>query len=268
MQVELKSERFPKSVYTKTGEGFPLILVHGFAEDHHIWNYQVKALETDYMLIVPDLPGSGRSPLPEEKMSMELLADFIAEVMAQERLEKVILIGHSMGGYAALAFAEKYEGKLAGFSLVHSSAYDDDDVKKENRRKSIKLIQNDGKQVFLNAMIPNLYSEMSKLSKQRDMDEHLTNALKISSDALQAYYIAMIERPSRIHVLQNTRLPVQFVIGTDDNAVPFAQSIQQCSIPIISKVDILRGVGHSGMVESPPQLNAMLNSFCKYVLKL
>ncbi len=268
MKVVLKSDRFTKCVYAKSGHGFPIILLHGFAEDHHIWKYQVAALNTDYTVIVPDLPGSGLSPLPKEEMSMELLADFVLEIMQQEQLQKIILIGHSMGGYATLAFAEKYETNLAAFSLVHSSAYEDDDIKKENRRKSIKLIQNDGKEVFLKAMIPNLYSESSKKTKQDEMAEHLTNALQISSDSLQAYYMAMINRPSRISVLQKTPLPVQFVIGTEDNAVPFSQSLQQSAIPKMAKVDILRDIGHSGMVESPAQLNAMLNSFLKYVLKL
>ncbi|GBL34828.1 hypothetical protein EMGBS15_04230 [Filimonas sp.] len=116
-------------------------------------------------------------------------------------------------------------------------------------------------------MIPNLYSEASQKTKQDEMADHLTHALEISSEALQAYYLAMIQRSSRIHVLQNTTIPVQFVIGTEDNAVPFLQSMAQCAHPAISKVDILRGIGHSGMVESPALLNSMLNSFCKYVLK-
>jgi pimeloyl-ACP methyl ester carboxylesterase len=268
MPTELKSDRFAKCVYTKSGQGFPIILLHGFAEDHHIWKYQVAALKTNYTVIVPDLPGSGLSPLPKEEMSIELFADFVFDIIQQEQLEKIILIGHSMGGYATLAFAEKYEPHLAAFSLVHSSAYEDDDAKKINRQKTIKLIQHNGKEVFLNAMIPNLYSELSKKTLQSEMNEHLTNALKISADSLQAYYTAMIHRPSKISILENTSLPVQFIIGTDDNAVPFSQSLQQAAIAKIAKVDILRHVGHSGMVESPTLLNTMLNSFLKYALKL
>ncbi len=268
MQIELESRRFKHCVYRKSGSGFPIMFIHGFAEDSRIWKYQTAALEKEFMVITPDLPGSGSSQLPDEEMSMELLADFISEILEQEKIQKIILVGHSMGGYAALAFAEKYSSQLLAFSLVHSSGFEDDETKKENRRKSIRLIENEGKEIFLKAMIPNLYSEASKKTKQTEMAEHLTMAMSISSTALQAYYNAMIARPSRIPVLQHTNMPVQFVIGTEDNAVPYAQSMQQCHIPAISTVDILEGIGHNSLFESPDELNSMLNSFCKYVLNL
>jgi len=266
MQVELISKRFQGSQYYKTGKGKPILLLHGFAEDSHIWEQQILSLEKEYCVIAPDLPGSGSSPMPQEEITMELLSDFVSEILIQEQIDQFILMGHSMGGYIALAFAEQHEDQLLAFSLVHSSAYEDNEEKKENRRKSIKLIANDGKEVFLSAMIPNLYSETSKNRLKNEMANHLTMAMGISSNALQAYYNAMILRPSRIHVLRNTKLPVQFVIGKEDKAIPFDQSLKQCYIPQISKVDILDEIGHSSMVESPDKLSSILNSFCKYVL--
>ena len=244
------------------------MLVHGFAEDSRIFQKQVKELKKEYTVIVPDLPGSGQSVLPEEEMSIELLADYIYEIFRQEKIEKTILIGHSMGGYAALAFAEKYEECLLALTLLHSSAFEDDEAKKENRRKSIKLIKNEGKEIFLKAMIPNLYSDHSKKTKQHEMDTHLTMAMEASSTSLQRYYEAMIKRPSRTDVLRKVKVPVQFIIGTDDQAVPLAQSLKQCSLPEISNVDILQQTGHSSMFESPAELNSILNSFCKYNLNV
>lgn len=267
MYTSLQSKEFRETGYFKGGQGFPVMLLHGFAEDHTIWDQLRKDLEQHYLVLTPDLPGTGKSALPEKEMSMELLADFAYEILQQENIEKVIMIGHSMGGYATLAFAEKYENSLRAFSLIHSSAFADDETKKENRRKSIKLIQNDGREVFLKAMIPNLYSESSKVRLQHEMDAHLTMAMQISSETMQAYYQAMINRPERISVLENTKLPVQFVIGTEDNAVPLAQSMKQCSIPLKSQVDILQGIGHSSMIEAPKQLQLHVNSFCKYVLE-
>jgi len=268
MHTILNSSVFQQSGYYKSGQGFPIILLHGFAEDHSIWSSLMKHLEKDYLVIAPDLPGTGISALPEHEMSMDLLADFANEILEQEKIEKVIMLGHSMGGYAALAFAEKYENKLSAFSMIHSSAFADDEAKKENRRKSIKLIENEGREVFLKAMIPNLYSESSKVRLKREMDAHLTMALKTSSESMVAYYQAMINRPERISVLENTKLPVQFVIGTEDNAIPLAQSLKQCSIPLNSQIDILQGIGHSSMIEAPDQLELKVNSFCKYVLEL
>lgn len=266
MNILLNSTRFKECYYFRTGTGFPVILLHGFGENGSIFKYQTEVLKEKYTVIVPDIPGSGVSALPAEKMSMELIADFIYEILLQEKAEKVILFGHSMGGYATLAFADKYADKLMAFGLVHSSAYEDDDAKKENRRKSIRLIQNQGKEVFLKAMIPNLYSEQSKSTLQQEMQNHLTMALEISSDSLIAYYNAMINRHDKTAVLKNNNLPVLFVIGKEDNAIPYNDMLTQSVMPAVSCIELMEETGHTGMIENPQKVNNALNNFCKYVL--
>lgn len=266
MQIELHSKRFTNCTYQKNGNGPSIILLHGFGEDHRIFKYQVEILQKDYTIITPDFPGTGDSNLPSETMSMELLADYIQEILAQEKIETTIVLGHSMGGYTALAFAEKYPNSLIAFGLIHSSALPDDELKKENRRKSIRLIQNEGKEVFLKAMIPNLYSEFSKQTKTDDMAFHLEMALQCSSISLQAYYQAMINRHSTMHVLKNTKLPVLFVIGKYDNAVPYEQALLQSALPSKSEVHLLELTGHTSMFENPDVLTTIIDNFCKYVL--
>ena len=266
MIVKLNSPRFQHCFYQKIGQGKPVFLVHGFGEDAAIFKHQIVDLQNSFELIIPDLPGSGSSQLCDEEMSMELLADFVFEIAEQENFQKIILLGHSMGGYLTMAFAEKYEHKLLAFGLLHSSAYADDAAKKETRRKSIKLIENEGKEVFLKAMIPNLYSEESKLIYLFEMQEHLTMALNISSKALIAYYHAMIKRPDTTQILALVKVPVLFVVGKKDNAIPYIQMIEQASMPAIAKVEILEKVGHTAMNESKKELNRIINNFCLYVL--
>lgn len=265
MSIELKNERFKQCYYKKIGTGFPLFLVHGFGENSDIFKNQLEELEKNYTLILPDLPGSGKSKLCEEEITMELLADFIFEIIEQEKFEKIIFFGHSMGGYLGMSFLEKYEHKLAGFGLIHSSSYEDDETKKENRRKSVKLIEKDGKEVFLKAMIPNLYSEQSKLVCQNEMQEHLTMALEISSESLVAYYNAMINRTDKRTILQHSKVPILYVVGKQDNAIPYMQMIEQASLPLISKIEILENVGHTSMNEAKIELNDIINKFCLYV---
>ncbi len=266
MNIELHSDRFNQCFYRKYGNGFPVVLLHGFGENSNIFKYQIEFLKEDYTVIVPDLPGSGMSALPAEEMTMELLADFVHEILLQEKMQKVILLGHSMGGYATLAFAERYRDELLAFGLIHSSAYEDDSTKKENRRKSIKLIRNEGKEVFLKAMVPNLYSERSKREIPQELDFHLTMALEISSDSLVAYYNAMINRPDRTHILRDNNLPVLFVIGKEDNAIPYRDMLAQSIMTNISSIELFEDTGHTGMLEMPQKVNETLNNFCKYVL--
>jgi pimeloyl-ACP methyl ester carboxylesterase len=249
MKFKLESTRFPNSYYQKSGNGYPIVLIHGFGEDGRIWKNQLVDLEKNYTCIIPDLPGSGQSELPSNE------------------IPKTILLGHSMGGYIALAFAEKNAQLLDGFGLVHSSAYADDEIKKENRRKSIKLIENEGKEIFLKAMIPNLYSEISKQTKIDQLAFHLTMALECSSLSLVAYYNAMINRPDRTSVLRQANIPILFVLGTEDTAVPIQHGLTQSAIPSYSQVEVLEQIGHTSMLENPEKLNSILNSFCKCALE-
>lgn len=267
MQIPLHSARFHQTYYHKTGEGPTLILLHGFAEDSSIFRYQVAALQQHYTIICPDIPGSGASALGNEEMSMVYIADFVAAIIEQEGCGQVILIGHSMGGYATLAFAEKFPDKLLAFGLLHSTAFADDEAKKENRRKSINLIRHDGKEIFLRAMVPNLYGERAKKNLPDELTQHLTIALKITSESLIAYYDAMILRPDRTAVLKNNNLPVLFVIGKQDNAVPYMDMLTQSTLPNSSFVSLLPDIGHTGMLESPEKVNEALNNFCAFVLQ-
>ncbi len=266
MNLLLESKRFKQCFYQKRGEGFPIVLLHGFGESGQIFRYQIESLSKDYLVIVPDLPGSGLSALGTEPMSMELLADYLYEIVLQEKLEKFILLGHSMGGYAALSYAEKYGNTLEAFGFIHSSSFSDDETKKENRRKSIKLIRNEGKEIFLRAMIPNLYSPQSLSSLPNEMNFHLTMAMELSSDTLVAYYEAMIVRPDRTHILKGNKKAVLFVIGKDDNAVNYQDMLAQSSMPEVSCIEMLENVGHTSMLECPDRLNTIINNFCRYVL--
>lgn len=266
----LHSDRFPNSYYKKIGNGPVLVLVHGFGEDHHIWKHQEAFLQESFTLLLPDLPGSGLSALPKETMSMNLLADFIAEIVAQEGLDQIQLFGHSMGGYTALAFAERYPSKLRSLGLIHSSAFADDEEKKLNRSKSIHLIQwhENGKEVFLKAMVPNLYAEDALQRIPGLIEEHLTTALKIPSESLVAYYQAMIDRPDRTSVLKTMHAMVLFVLGDQDKAVPLQAALEQTSMPQRSAVVIGRNTGHTSMNENPQLLNNALINFAYDVLTL
>lgn len=119
--------------YTIDGAGKPVILLHGFGEDSAIWQSQIEALQNNYQLIVPDLPGSGQSEFIAGA-DIETYAEIIKAIIDKEKTisgaEKVLLIGHSMGGYITLAFAEKYPQYLTAFGLFHSSAFADTDEKK------------------------------------------------------------------------------------------------------------------------------------------
>ena len=174
-----------------------------------------------------------------------------------------VLIGHSMGGYVTLAFAEKYPTALNAFGLFHSTAFADSEEKKETRRKGIAFIEEHGAYEFLKTATSNLYAPVTKAEKGQLIDEHLKTVRNADGAALVTYYQSMIKRPDRTAVLKNSRVPVLFVMGRHDNAVPLSDGLKQCHLPQLSYIELLEHAGHMGMVEEAEQTNAILNMFMK-----
>src|SRR5690606_25097329 len=112
-----------------------------------------------------------------------------------------VMVGHSMGGYIALAFAEKYPKVLKGLSLVHSTATADTEEKKETRRKSIALIEKGGKDAFVKGMIPNLFSNHFKGAHPEIIQKQIEQGQKLKAESMVGFYTAMINRPDRRNVL-------------------------------------------------------------------
>ena len=162
--------------YRMTGKGPDVVLLHGFGEDGNVWKFQEAFLTPYFRLIIPDLPGSGRSPfLPMDGIPPEDIisgyADIIKKIAEKEAVRHCVLLGHSMGGYIALAFAAKYEDMLAGLGLVHSTAYADSGEKKEARSKGIAFIQKHGAQEFLKQSVPNLFGDDFKAARPEAVQE-------------------------------------------------------------------------------------------------
>ncbi len=248
--------------YKTTGTGIPVVLLHGFGEDCNIWQQQVAHLKNNYQLIIPDIPGSGRSTIiQKENTGLEDYAGCVKNILDKENIAKAVLIGHSMGGYTALAFAEKYASSLIALGLFHSSAYADDCAKIETRKKAIAFIESNSAIAFLKTAIPGLFYDADK--SKADIDELLQMGANFSAAALIQYYAAMIARPDRVHVLKAIKLPVLFILGQHDKAVPFNHGLQQTHLPNYSNVTVLRESAHMGMLEETAKSNAILAGFLR-----
>ena len=257
MQQKTLPYQSSKIFYRIVGKGKPLVLIHGFGEDGDIWQQQIEFLKAHFLLIIPDLPGSGKSELIED-MSMESMAELIAAILIEEKITTFSVAGHSMGGYITLALAEKYPGLISSFALVHSSAFADSEEKKLNRRKSIEFVQSNGAYAFLKTAIPGLFTESWSAKNKEAINALVEKSKAFSNEAIIQYYQAMINRPDRTAVLKNFGKTIFFIIGEHDKVVPFEQSLQQCYLPGQSHVHILRNSAHMGMWEETDKLNLTL----------
>lgn len=256
-----------KIFYRVTGTGKPVVLLHGFGEDGEIWNHQVAFLKDQFQLIVPDLPGSGQSEMSPD-MSIEGMAETVNTLLDKElgaheegHSQKVTLIGHSMGGYIVLAFAEKYAGRLNAWGLFHSTAWADSEEKKATRQKGIAFIREHGAFEFLKTATPNLFSQQTRDERPELIDEQISGLSNFSATALVKYYESMMQRPDRSSILKKSGVPVLFIMGKYDTAVPLEDALQQCHLPGKSYIHILHESGHMGMLEETGKSNRILKQF-------
>ncbi|MES2775442.1 MAG: alpha/beta hydrolase [Bacteroidota bacterium] len=255
--------------YSDTGSGQIVVLLHGFGEDSHIFDRQVAFLKDRCRIIVPDLPGSGASVTsgglsPEEAnlcSSIDAMAECIAALIQSISGTPVVLLGHSMGGYITLAVAEKYPERLKAFGLLHSTSFADSEEKKAGRKKSIGFIQEHGAFAFLQTAIPALFAEGYQREHPAEVAGLVESGKQFTKEALVAYYNAMIDRPDRSDVLRGSKMPVLFVLGTEDKAVPMEDTLKQVHLPDVSYFHVLENVGHMGMWEATGQMNSFIIKF-------
>lgn len=257
--------------YRIMGNGKMVMLLHGFSEDGEIWNYQADLLKDHFTVIVPDLPGSGRSQFIDSA-DIDFYAEVIKSIIDTEQQNvpltaprEISLIGHSMGGYITLAFAEKYPQYLNCFGMFHSSAYADNNEKKETRQKAINFINDKGSYPFLKTSIPGLFTKDFAEACPEKIDALIEKGKAFTPEALIQYYEAMVARPDRTAVLKLFSKPILFIIGEFDNAIPLQISLQQCYVPEQSHVHILSSSAHMGMWEEKEKSGQLLMKFLQHL---
>jgi pimeloyl-ACP methyl ester carboxylesterase len=251
-----------KLFYTTCGSGEALILLHGFGEDGNTWQNQIEALQNHYSILIPHLPGSNKSELIVD-MSIAGMANAI---FALTRFVfgnvQINFMGHSMGGYIGLHLASQHASMLKSFALIHSTAFADSPEKISMRQKAIEFIDLNGAAAFLKTSIPGLF-----INEQHPACIQLLNkAGNFNKSVLIAYYNAMINRAAQIELLKTMPCKILFLIGEHDKAVPLHQSLQQCYLPNLSHVHILRNSAHMGICEEAEKVNLIFTEFLSSVI--
>jgi len=235
--------------YTVSGEGPVVVLLHGFLEDQHIWNSFSRELSANNKVITIDLPGFGKSSIFNDIHSMALMANAVYYILIEENIDRCVMVGHSMGGYVALAFAEMYPDKLSGIVLFHSHASSDDEEAKTNRDRTISIIKSDHSG-FIRSFIPLLFAEQNVEQFDKEINKLKTIAQKGSSEGVIAALAGMRDRKDQTSLLKNLDIPVLFIIGKQDSRIPVKKIMAQLELPQNCEALLLDGVGHMGFIEA------------------
>lgn len=166
-----------KIAYSETGKGTTLVLLHGFLENSTMWNPHVEELAKRNRVVCVDLLGHGQTNCLGYVHSMEDQADMVHHVLHELKIRKAILVGHSMGGYIALAFAELYPEMMKGLVLMNSTSRADSDERKTNRDRAILAVKQNYT-TFIRMSIANLFSENNRERLSNEIELVRNEALK------------------------------------------------------------------------------------------
>lgn len=236
----------------------PLVLLHGFMENNTIWEYMEESLSDQFQLIKIDLPGHGKSEVLGEIHTMNLMAEEVKKVIDHLQFSKVHLLGHSMGGYTALAFAELYPENLTSLSLFFSSTLEDNNEKKDIRRRSIEIIDRNYPS-FVDNSIANLFSENERDILRDKIELAKKIAVETNTEGVKASQLGMAERPNRTKILLEFNLPILIIAGKHDNAIKTETFFEHIPNRKNIKTYIL-DCGHNGHWEKPIICSSIINT--------
>jgi pimeloyl-ACP methyl ester carboxylesterase len=239
-----------------------LILIHGYPFDHTLWKSVVLALNHETKIVTPDLPGFGDNPTESAEPSIDLMADDIAELMDFHNTRRAVIAGMSMGGYVALAFAERHPERLAGLGLVSTQAGADSEEGRNARRSLIEKVRHGGTRVALDALLPKMFSAGNEQNPElaRFAIEGAENA---GVDGICWALEAMARRPDRNFVLKKMSVPVAVIHGVEDKIVPLERARQMAELTPNAKFTELKNAGHASPLEAPDEVAAALSDLVR-----
>jgi pimeloyl-ACP methyl ester carboxylesterase len=241
-----------------------LLLIHGFGEDHCIWKAQIQYLSEFYRIIAPNLPGVHCKPLTihhSHQPQINLYVEVLHELMHHLHIEQYYVMGHSMGGYIGLAFADYYTNHVMGLGLIHSTTYADSDAKKASRMKVAEFLEEHGSLKYLETATANLFANPFKEQHPDKIQTVIDSASDISKETMMQFVFAMRNRRAHTHLLTQKRIPIWMIVGKEDIAVPFEDSQAQIELLPTKNVLILEQVGHMGMLEATDKVNQAMHQF-------
>lgn len=234
--------------YKVEGQGPAIVFLHGFMENARIWRPYLPKLVSKFKVIRINLPGHGKSSVFSQMHTMELMAEGVRAVLDNERVERAMFVGHSMGGYVSLAFAESYSDRVSGLVLFSSTCFEDTPERKSDRDRAIKAADAH-KMKFITSVIPNLFFERSGSKASKRIFKMVKIASKQPKEGIIAAIAGMRERADRSDIIKTAKFPLLFLTGSDDMLIPLERVQEMHRIQPKAEITVLDACGHLGFIE-------------------
>ena len=255
MYLEHKGARI---FYEVEGTGNALILIHGFLENSTMWKSVIPSLSIRNKVVSIDLLGHGKSDCLGYVHSMELFSETIDAVLKHLKIKKCTLIGHSLGGYVALAFADKNPAKVKGLCLLNSTSNEDSEDRKDIRTRANKMVQINFESM-VKISISNLFYQENVALFTSEIEILKKEALTTSLQGYMAAQEGMKIRPNRNHILTNGAFKKILIIGENDPVLDAKISSEEAQKTNTEFV-VFSG-GHMSYIENKLELITTLKQF-------
>jgi len=242
--------------YRVTGEGHPIVFLHGFLENSTMWD-EITSYFPLFKVITIDLFGHGNSSeFSEEMLTIELQSDAILSVLKKEKVHSYSIVGHSLGGYVALAmqrYSEHFQCKH--LILLNSHPWADSPLKKEERTQVARVVQKN-KTLFLKTAIPNLFRDATLFP--RHVKSLIQAAEKMSEKSIIQHTLAMRDRSDALDVVEQNNNLIYVIQGKFDQLIPFEKMRIYCEEVDVEYFEIT-SVGHMAHIEDTNTVVRMLS---------
>lgn len=249
-----------KIAFTDQGKGKTVVLIHGFLENATMWNSMTTELSKKNRIITIDLLGHGASESIGYLHSMELFAETIAAVLKYLKIRKCVLVGHSLGGYVALAYADMFTEKVKGICLINSTSYKDSDERKAIRTRANKMAQSN-LEGLISMSISNLFLRENTLQFKEEIDEVRNEALQTTLQGYIAASEGMKLRPDRSAVLLEGSFKKLCILGEKDPVLDFETCLKEAELTGANVVKV--SGGHMSHIENKDEVLEALKDFVK-----
>ena len=247
--------------YDVRGEGRAVLFLHAFPLSLWMWDAQAKALAGRHRVVRFDARGFGGTPAGEGPLTMERIADDGAALLAFLGIERAVVAGCSMGGYAAFGFARRHPERLQGLALLDTRAGPDTDEARANRKTLAERVLAEGVSAAVEAFLPKLLGATTRRERPdlvaRLRERILATSPRGIANALHGLAAREDSRPTlgAIHV------PTLVLVGDEDSLTPPAEAEAIAHAIEGARLERIPGAGHLANLENPAAVNAAIFSF-------
>jgi 3-oxoadipate enol-lactonase len=247
--------------FSEHGSGPAVVLLHGFPLDRSMWDDQVPALAERYRTIVPDLRGHGVTDAPPGPFTMEQHVADVVALLDRLGLERVALVGLSMGGYITMNFLARRPERVWAVVLADTRPQEDASETKQARAAQARLVQTEGLEPFIEQQLPRMFAAATLRDRPDLADRYREIVRRARPNAVAAALEGLAARPDTTATLRTVACPALVIVGSEDLATPAADSHLMAELIPDARLEVIEGVGHMSNMEAPERFNAALLSF-------